>query len=463
MGTLRFVMSWERYSDYQRADGTLVHVAHGFPRRYLIGFDQDWIRAEWASQYPRYTPWSYRDAQLHRDQAEFREWVVDLFTEDPMAVDELLEFCYTCHRPTDAEEGGQHVDNGSNFACETCVSERHYYCYHCEDVFSDTVTVLSDNEVCRDCLESYYSSCDQCDGYYNDQDRDEHQHNSDCCTSPQLEFSLRNAADDQWLSAESRTTVTLPAGVISQTGISAIHEYLWSEAQLWDAARELKTLDARWQTREGNFTKRLSRAVYKKHGQKISPDVLSRVGSIAMDHARSIDFGIEITRDLNRSAYEFGHSESCWWGSYASSRCSLKSNGGFGLRSFSNSQGVSGRAWVLPLKVATSHPELGGGPNLIPTFDTRNAAAFVVFNCYGDLQGYNAARIVGHMTGMTYRKISFDCDPMYVNDNKGYLVASEEIAEKFTNGYLNLYTDDHSSLFRSESTVRPNVQEPAHV
>jgi len=71
----------------------------------------------------------------------------------------------------------------------------------------------------------------------------------------------------------------------------------------------------------------------------------------------------------------------------------------------------------MPLKL----DELG---NLIPTFDTETPAAFVVFNGYGDLGGYAPARIMSHMAGMTYRKITFDAQPMYVNPGApgvGYL------------------------------------------
>jgi hypothetical protein len=81
-----------------------------------------------------------------------------------------------------------------------------------------------------------------------------------------------------------------------------------------------------------------------------------------------------------------------------------------------------------------------------------------VFNGYGDLSGYVPARIVAHMAGMTYRKIGFDCSPMYVNNNSGYLVASEEIAERYAKaGALHLYTDTHSRLHASESRELVNA------
>jgi hypothetical protein len=86
---------------------------------------------------------------------------------------------------------------------------------------------------------------------------------------------------------------------------------------------------------------------------------------------------------------------------------------------------------------------------LAPTFETQTPDAFVVFNGYGDLSGYTAPRIVAHMAGMTYRKVGFDCDPMYINAG-GYIVAPEEIAKKYTDGSLSLSVQQHARLFDRE-------------
>jgi len=73
----------------------------------------------------------------------------------------------------------------------------------------------------------------------------------------------------------------------------------------------------------------------------------------------------------------------------------------------------------------------------------------VVFNGYGDLYGYTASRIIAHLAGWTYRKIDFECSPMYINSG-GYLVAPEPVAEKYTDGELRLSVSQHSSLYDRE-------------
>src|SRR5208282_226801 len=212
---------------------------------------------------------------------------------------------------------------------------------------------------------------------------------------------------------------------------------------LWDLARGARSLGEHWQTKDGNYAKRLSRFAYKRYAMKLTPEVLSRVGDIAREHSTEVSVDIEVTRDLNQPAECFYHSDSCWWQSYSDSRCALKTNGGFGMRSFTDNS-LSGRAWVMPLKQSE-------GGRLIPTFDTLTPDAFVVFNGYGDLSGYAPARILAHLAGWTYRKIDFSCPPMYINSG-GYLIAPEDIAGKYTDGYLALSVSRHSDLYENERT-----------
>jgi hypothetical protein len=242
-------------------------------------------------------------------------------------------------------------------------------------------------------------------------------------------------------------TVSLPAGEIDSEGILAIYRLLVRN-DLYDVAYMVtaETIGTTWQTREGNYTKRLSRAAYKATGKGLSPEIMSEIGTIARDHSKPVDFAIEVTRDLNQSAADFYHEDSCWWSSHSESRCALKSNGGIGLRSYDapGPGGVSGRAWIMPLKADWTNLQPTDKPNLRPTSDTVNPDAFIVFNGYGALSGYIPARILAHMAGMTYRKIAFDCDPMYVNSTAGYLVAPEAIATHFTDGSLYLSVDQHN-------------------
>jgi hypothetical protein len=54
------------------------------------------------------------------------------------------------------------------------------------------------------------------------------------------------------------------------------------------------------------------------------------------------------------------------------------------------------------------------------------------------------------MAGMTYRKIAFSASPMYVNGDSGYIVATEEVAQPYTDGSLSVSVTTHSTLFNDE-------------
>jgi hypothetical protein len=333
-------------------------------------------------------------------------------------------------------DGDQYCEDCDTAPCE-CAT-----CDYCEErTTSRTTTTLSGSEVCNSCLGDNYSYCEDCDGYYHDDDVNDHDHSDDgCCESPQLNFTIRNDGCEP-LANDTRTTITLPAGTISDEGIDQIKLYLHRQGER-NLAYDLDKLGDKWQTREGNYAKRLSRHAYKTHQVKLTQDIMSQVGCIARDHSTQVSSEIDVTRDLNQSAEYFYHEDSCWWGGYSESRCALKTNGGFGLRSFSG-HSTSGRAWVMPMRLTENG-------QLTPTFNTMTPDAFVVFNGYGDLSGYAAPRILAHMAGWTYRKISFSCAPMYVNSSGGYLVAPENIADKYTDGSLNLSVTQHAHLFETE-------------
>jgi hypothetical protein len=407
---------------------------HGNPR--LADADDLNLAELWAGF--RSGRWSY----ARKD--EFREHLRSLVT-DPDEIDSL-EFCGHCEDPA-WDEDLTSAMNGNIRICDSCWSGWDE-CHSCEERYpdDDLYSTLNDTSVCLSCRSSYYSYCDDCDGYYHDSDADEHEHSSGngCCESPQPEFKIRNDGCEP-LAHDTRATITLPAGVIDNEGLKAIREYLRSHLDYpaRDVIYDLESLDAQWQTRRGNYTRRLSSLAHRNHGAKLSQEILSQVGVIAREHSNAVSVEIEITRDLNMSASDFYHDDSCWWGSYYESRCALKTNGGFGLRSFNNWGNVTGRAWVMPLR----QDERG---RLTPTFETETPAAFVVFNGYGDLGGYAPARIMAHMAGWTYRKIGFDCSPMYINAG-GYLVAPEEIAEQYTDGHLSLSVDQHSRLYHTET------------
>ena len=380
----------------------------------------------------------------HSRQSDFRDHLRSLVA-DPGEIDEL-EFCGNCDDPAWDDDLRGAMGGGLQI-CDSCWDDW-TYCDRCEERYSpnDMTEALSGSDICESCRSSYYSWCDDCDGWYPDEYSDDHEHSSGgdgCCTSPQPAFRIRNDSCEP-LANDTKITVTLPAGTISAEGLAEIKYYLQREGQ-FDLSYSVDAIGAQWQTREGNFAKRLSRHAYQAHQAKLTPDVLSQVGCIARDHSTAVDVRIEVSRDLNTSAADWYHEDSCWWGSYGESRCTLKTNGGFGIRSFSSPDhhSPSGRAWVMPLRLSEDG-------RLKATFATMTADAFVVFNGYGDLSGYAAPRILAHMAGWTYRKIDFKASPMYVNAG-GYLVAPEEIAAQYTDGSVHLSVSQHSHLFERES------------
>jgi hypothetical protein len=374
-------------------------------------------------------------------QADFRQHLRELVS-DPDSICEL-SFCYSCDSP--AWDDDTFTTGDAVSVCESCWDDLPF-CDSCDERFQreDLNEMLSGSDVCDSCRDSYYTWCDHCDGYYNDSDSYEHEHEGGgCCESPQTRFAVRNDGEEP-LANDTRATITLPAGTISAEGLKAIRDYLRDQGH-YDVSYDVAEIGDQWQTRQGNFSKRLSRYAYQTYQAKLTPDVLSQVGCIARDHSNAVDVSIEVTRDLNMPASEFYHEDSCWWGSYYESRCALKTNGGIGLRSFDSSGGVSGRAWIMPLRKTENG-------KLAATFETMTPDAFVVFNGYGDLSGYAPARIAAHMAGWTYRKIDFYASPMYINAG-GYLIAPEDIAEQYTDGELYLHISQHSNLFETEKEL----------
>lgn len=474
MTAFTFVETDEFYSTYRDPDGELVYLAHGVGLRRLTPFHDIDLTESWNA-FIRDLGWP--------DQGGWLELLRNT-TTDPDLVDGIL-WCPDCALPMDEEEGGHTTVASGEDVCESCISA-YSCCEDCEEYHSSgSVRTLDDENICGSCRDRNYTWCEHCDGWYRDRDADDHEHGtgSDCCESPAQTFTVRNDGEEP-LGNDHRVTVALAAGVISPEGIKAISNHLWRtgclmyEAVVHDSyearavaldtrnnylqlAQEdnlLGHVGATWQTRKGNFTKRLSSYAHKTFGIRLTPEVLSHIGCIARDHSTAVDFHVEVTRDLNLGPADFGHEESCWWDGFDQGRCALKSNGGFGIRTFqdfdgdSSARNVTGRAWVMPLKLVQmddpSPAQYRDG--LQPTFNTH-PDAFVVFNGYGTLCGYAPARLLAHMAGMTYRKIRFSCTPMYVNSGSGYLVAPEEIAAPYTDGELRLTVDPHSHLFHTET------------
>lgn len=488
---LIFIEREDNYSVYHDATGTEVFLGHGRTQfTYLVDFDQVDLYSLWDNRerIPALRKLTFTPAYDASVQRAFLDYLSSIVTE-PDEVGEV-QFCANCYCIGLDDDG--HGVGDDEWACTPCFQNDYYQCGRCDEHFTGGLTETMDDHysVCDSCRDHHYSFCEDCDGYYRDENSGNHDHTaSGCCVSPEMGFTVRNDGDPV-LANDTRVTVTLPAGTIDTEGVNRIMNHLYNLG-LNDLAGLIPTIGEKWQTKDGNFTKRLSKAAHKMRQEylqhdkdwnarnpgisggsgwlarveslKTPPAVLSAIGTIGAEHCRAVDFSVEVTRNLNLDAAEFCHEDSCWWGGYSNSRCALKTNGGYALRTFSREGwGVAGRAWVMPLRLGDeqSTPSCSitncstcpsGSSKLHPTFDTLTPDAFVVFNGYGDLEGYNAARIVAHMAGMTYRKIRFACTPMFVNGDSGYLIAPEEIAADYTDGSLNISVDQHSNLYARET------------
>ena len=456
-----------RHSEWIDALGRKVFLDPGPSRQpkvpaYLIDLDRSWDESD-------------------LDTDEFSEWVSSFTLSG-----EEVYWCEDCGDPifdTFSAEGGERqvcqscLDNnyttcgdcdenyrdttsvvdGDREVCESCL-QRYETCDECEELVRDTSSVeYGDRYVCEACIDDNYYWCDDCDEYY----REEHDHHRDgCCESPKQEFFLR--IKDGSISQDERLTVTLPEGVTS-TGFYQIRDLVYSHVRSLEAPPtgwhrvvdrvNGETIGTNWVTDKGTLPKRISRFLHREAGISLPATVLAEIGNVAKRDARSGEFHVEVTRDLNLDADEFAHGGSCWWTEYAVSRCILKTNGGFGLRSFGKYGGcATGRSWVMPMKRQFS------GPILTPTFNTDDPDAYVVFNNYGDLGEGLGPVVFAHMLGWVPRRIDFSVDDMWVNHDDARGIRSGHLitptAEDFADlPSLHLSIADHSSLYRDETTT----------
>lgn len=365
---------------------------------------------------------SYQDAFSVWEQYRYviaitRDWVRPDFqsTLDDLGCKVIT--CDSCSEWEDAE-GSAAVQGGAT-ACEVCLGNHYTTCDVCEQYVHDhEIATVDGYSYCDSCLDRYCYYCEECEEW----SRTEHEHQTSCdCEAPHPKFMFpANGAGA--IGNDERLDVALPAGTIDQVGITAIVSLLYDATRdavgfiSYDSIRSaVDAVGDQWQTKRGNYTRRISREYYSNLKVKLPDGVLSEIGNLARLHSSSAsEWAVEFTRNLNLPAEDFCHEESCWWQSYYESRCALKNWGGLGLRTFNEYGDAEGRAWVQPLNA-----------DLKPTHDTMGAHAYIVYNAYGALNGYQAARIVAHLTSKTYCKITFHNSPQYVNEDKGFLVADE--------------------------------------
>lgn len=373
------------------------------------------------------------------------------------AVEDVV-VCHGCDAPTWTDD--TYTDVEGNAHCEPC-RDNGTFCDDCGEWSTSDwwrLNTCCDTSLCESCWDdrSYY--CERCEQSYLGCCEDEHDHDAYCGCEPQdLHFEIL-ANSHGTAHQDERLHVELPAGHLSDAAVDAVLTMLWEEqfypayadlvarnyaepkAPYLSELRELLDgMDRAWQTKAGNFTRRLSKAIWQTWGIKLDTGLLSRVGSVARDHAGSTsEWWVEFTRDLNQPAENFYHEDSCWWQSYNDSLCALKHWGGVAIRSYTGDtmhrDCPSGRAWLQPL-----------GADMRPTQDVRNAHAYVVYNGYGDLAGYGAARLVAYLTSKTYRKIGFEANYQYINAG-GYLIADQDVCDATNSVYIGGDLNPHSKV-----------------
>jgi len=358
---------------------------------------------------------------------------------DDLNVGHLAAICKDCDVLFDADLA-MYVDDEP--VCDSC-QENYGQCYRCDDWrHDDDLTHIDDigEHYCEDCRDNYCHFCDSCEEYVSD----EHKHNPECdCEPPVTDFTFIDG-----VKADEPFYVSLPEGIIDENGLSQIENHLW-RARHYGAVPFMGKIGREWKNAKGTYPKRLNRAYYNATKNSLPDKIMERIGVIARSNSNGRDLMLEITRNLNLDPDDFAHGGSCWWGEYNSSRCALKTNGGFGLRSFGDSDygygyGVTGRAWVMPMTLTDGW--------LKPTFDTEHPDALLVFNGYGDLSEGIAARVVAMAYGMTYRKVHLCMEPMYINSDSGYLITPEGV-ETGHGDRVVMDLNAHADLYYTERTA----------
>ena len=356
---------------------------------------------------------------------------------DDLNVGHLAAICKDCDVFFSADLAAH--DSDGEAVCDSC-QENYGRCYRCDDwCHDDDLYYIEDigERYCEYCRDNYCHFCDSCEEYVSD----EHEHNPECdCEPPVTDFTFIDG-----VKADEPFCVSLPEGIIDENGLSQIENHLWAHRH-HGAVPFMREIGPEWKNSKGTYPKRLNRAYYNATKNSLPDELMERIGVLARNNSNGADLTLEVTRDLNLGPDDFAHGGSCWWGEYNSSRCALKTNGGFGLRSFGDvgygyGYGVTGRAWVMPMTLTDGWLE--------PTFDTEHPDALLVFNGYGNLSGYSAARIVAMAYGMTYRRVGLRLEPMYINSEVGYLIIPEGVETSHGDSVV-MDLNKHASLYYTE-------------
>lgn len=237
------------------------------------------------------------------------------------------------------------------------------------------------------------------------------------------------------------------ADEISENGLAYLNVHLKSNFSIElppDFSRRLKF-------RNQKIITRIHQHLYKTHGIKIHAEFKTKLGNIVSENAVKIPVVFGFTRDIFWDAGAFADSGSCFWSDrwgtknfirdtgfamlfYDQQDFDIAENGeatikkGLNYRQYRQSVPPkigSGRAWVLPYRLADTEEELG----------------LAVFNAYhynGNVTHRYAAMVLAQHLGLDYRTFrtvnnNYAYDDLYINSERSTLVAPTENFAKVPN------------------------------
>lgn len=367
-----------------------------------------------------------------------------------------LTVCKRCQNP-----GTQlfPVEGKHEQVCGTCRHNHYLQCLNCHAYRNRSSIIKGTNRpiwhpvideqrgvhrICNVCYAQHddYRHCGNCGNDFREADRGRNAHYCFSCSPPDKSACISRGALDfvfparttahEAISAEQLAEIVVSGGTIGSTARQSIYREIYNATEKIDpygyrlrgiAVAELIETPSSfsvWQTKEGNFSKRLAKLVYQKYNLKLDEELMARIANIAQQYAsKEKHHHIAFTRDINRSPQEFVNVGSCWWAGYSISRCHFKELGGIAIRTFENGNEKRpiSRAFIIPLS-KTLRPTLN-----IP------ASAYFVFNAYG-LELFEFARIIAQMTGLSYGRVTTEGparEHLYINNNSGALVAEQSL------------------------------------
>lgn len=316
-------------------------------------------------------------------------------------------------------------------------------CFHCGSTF--------DADEGFDCPNCGTCNCDDC---RYDRNRDEW----GCdCEAPELNFTF--PVNGRAVPQNELVTVESGIGRIGESALSSIgaliRDYTKANATFLpelaagryanDPANRdywalrlsdylLTMAGNHWSDEDGRFTRRISRYWHQqvrdyagwRFPQKLDDATLTQIGNLANEGmCNEPAYSLAFTRDLNLPPDEFAHGDSCWWGSYYESRCIFKQSGGIGLRSFSPTGYVTGRAWIMPIVERDDISPATQHVGWTTVHSVERATALAVFNGYEALgDGSTAATLVSKMTGWTNStRVAMEMGNMYINGASAVLLS----------------------------------------